>query len=383
MFAKSSLAIAVIAFLIAGRFDAQSVSTQSSTPGIEAELRTQYKLTQMRTENGVTSVLQQGTVLIIQKDGVLGVPPVDSNVPQTTYKEGVLQPGAASRTSRFLRTGEKVNVTKIEVDSKNDKVVLTIVECDPCNDAQQPSSFMSKVVFEYPKGYLQIAEPSQVQDVIAEVLTPQPISSAPPNVSADRTTTCSDFESCMRDGNQAFQDGQWDQAFGYFWKASSLEPTKHDALTSIGSVYLASAQYEKLPALWDRELNMGGSLSFLVCRPRLGVCQSDRSNRGSLILTPKLLSFVTPSGDTVFSASPQEVTSVEVANKRRPLTRNELHMKVKGKNYDFYLVPLGIDCGKEETAYCEEDAAVGQQLAVFTYFTQAIPKLVAGSLGKP
>jgi tetratricopeptide (TPR) repeat protein len=178
MFAKSSLAIAVVVVLAA--LNAGSVRAQTDSAAMETSLKAQYKLATIKIDNGALSIVQPGAVLVIQEDGILGVPPSESNVPLTTFKvqEGVRQPGTASRTSRLLRAGDKVYVTKIGVDSANDSVLLTLVECDACNNVQKPSSLMSRLVFELPKGYLQMADASQVSDAINEVLLPEATASA-------------------------------------------------------------------------------------------------------------------------------------------------------------------------------------------------------------
>ena len=187
MFAKPSLAITAIVILVAGIAGARPASAQSDSAGpLQTKLEKQYRLTKMKTDNGVASVIQPGAVLVIQQEGIFGVPPTDSKAAQTTYRveKEELQPGAVSRTSRPLRGGEKVYVTRIDVDGKNDKVSLTIVECDACNSVQQPSSYTAEVVFQYPKDYLQGAESGQVQEGIDAVLLPAadipPTSSAAP-----------------------------------------------------------------------------------------------------------------------------------------------------------------------------------------------------------
>jgi hypothetical protein len=76
------------------------------------------------------------------------------------------------QNTRQLTIGEKVYITKIDVHTKNDKIMLTIVECDPCNGVQQPTSYKSAVVFQFPKDYLSKADPSQIKDVISLVLAP-------------------------------------------------------------------------------------------------------------------------------------------------------------------------------------------------------------------
>jgi len=150
------------------------------TPSLEDQLKQQYKLTKMGYDASGPSITDAGTVLVIQKGGILGVPPTQLTVGVSTFKDGELHsPGAGQQMflgqiTRFLQVGEKVYVLKIGVNlknSKSDRVSMFIVECDSCNGLNQPSSYKAQVNFEYPKGYLSSADPSQVEDVINQVLT--------------------------------------------------------------------------------------------------------------------------------------------------------------------------------------------------------------------
>lgn len=147
------------------------------------QLKAQYKLAKMGSDSSGISVVEPGTALVIQKGGILGVPPTNAVIASATYKDHELHgpnaflAGMVAKISRQLSVGEKVYVTKIDVrnkdvHAKNDKVTLYIVECDSCNNVQQPSSFVSAVAFEFPKDYLSKADVSQVEDVISEVLAP-------------------------------------------------------------------------------------------------------------------------------------------------------------------------------------------------------------------
>lgn len=176
---KISLAVSVGVVLIAGIFYAGSADAQdASAASLADHLKTQYKLAKMGSDSSGWSVVEAGTVLVIQKGGILGVPPGNAAMAPATYKDGDLHRpnafGAAllGQNTRQLAVGEKVYVTRIDVHPKNDKIMLTIVECDSCNGVQQPSSYKSAVVFQFPKDYLSNADASQIKDVISLVLAP-------------------------------------------------------------------------------------------------------------------------------------------------------------------------------------------------------------------
>jgi hypothetical protein len=176
---QNTLAVSVGVVLVAGILGVEAAQAQdSAASSLVDQLKTQYKLAKMGSDANGWSVVEAGTVLVIQKGGILGVPPGNATMAPATYKDGDLHRpngfGVAllGQNTRQLTIGEKVYITKIDVHTKNDKIMLTIVECDPCNGVQQPTSYKSAVVFQFPKDYLSKADPSQIKDVISLVLAP-------------------------------------------------------------------------------------------------------------------------------------------------------------------------------------------------------------------
>jgi hypothetical protein len=152
-------------------FHAQAQDTSASS--LAAQLKTQYQLTKMSPNGRITD---PGTVLVIQKDGLLGVPPASAAMCPATYKDGSLHPPATMHCGgdvRKLATGEKVYVLQIAANPRLDRVDLLIVECDSCNDAPKPASYKVSVGFQFPKGYLTGADVGQIEDVIAQLLAPE------------------------------------------------------------------------------------------------------------------------------------------------------------------------------------------------------------------
>ena len=141
------------------------------------QLKGLYKVTKFGVDAAGFTVLNAGTVLVIQKGGILGVPPANVTMGTSVFKDGELhQPSAGNRmilgnVTRFLTVGEKVYVQKVDVNLKTDKVAFTIVECDSCNGVNQPSLYKSVVSFEFAKGTLATADPAQVEDTIGQVFT--------------------------------------------------------------------------------------------------------------------------------------------------------------------------------------------------------------------
>lgn len=173
---KLNIVSQVIAILLAG-FAPGRLAVAQDAPGasLADHLQAQYKLTKIGSDSSRLTIVEPGTVLVIQKEGILGVPPGNMAIAPATYMDGKLHsPGAAARSllgnnTRLLEIGEKVYALKLDVNIKNELVSLTIMECDSCNGITQPLSYKSQVNFQFPKGYLELAEVEQVEEVIGKV----------------------------------------------------------------------------------------------------------------------------------------------------------------------------------------------------------------------
>jgi curli biogenesis system outer membrane secretion channel CsgG len=165
----------IVAVIAAGIIPWAMAGAQSADT-LEGQIAAQYKVTKLGADSSGLTVIQEGTVLTIKKGGILSVPQVDAGAPlANVVKDGDIQsPSAAlvktKKDTKFLPVGEKVYVSKLDVNRKESKVTLNIVECDSCNSAAAPSFRKAQVVFVYPKGYLDGADSGQVSDVISQVL---------------------------------------------------------------------------------------------------------------------------------------------------------------------------------------------------------------------
>lgn len=170
------MAVTVVPF---SQSKAQAVSLQE-------QLAAQYKLVKMGSDTSGYSVVDPGTLLAVQKGGILGVPYSDANVLSTKYEGGAIHsPSGLSvlgrksimgrfgkeQTTHLFQVGDKVYPTKIDVNIAKDAVALTIVECDTCNKTDPPTYNKAQVVFQFPKGSLANASAGQVEDTIGQVLS--------------------------------------------------------------------------------------------------------------------------------------------------------------------------------------------------------------------
>ncbi len=161
---------------------AQSVSLQD-------QLAAQYKLAKVGSDTSGYSVVEEGTLLAIQKGGLMGGPYSDKTVLTNKYENGnVHGPNAAmtearkrvfghfsqtqseGQTTKLFKKGDKVYPTKIEVKLDKDLVVLGVVACDTCNKTDPPTYNKANVEFQFPKGSLAKASAGDVEDTIGQLL---------------------------------------------------------------------------------------------------------------------------------------------------------------------------------------------------------------------
>jgi hypothetical protein len=176
MISRFKWAVRVAALLAAVASCGMAARAQGT---LQADLEKTYKPAKMGTDSTGTVVVEAGTVLTLNKGGVLGVPYDNMVFCPSHYQDGTLKPPntmcklSVAKVSKYINSGEKVYVTKIEIIQKDEKVIFSIVECDSCNNVQSASQMKSQIVFHYPKGYLEGgADAGQVGDIIGQVLTP-------------------------------------------------------------------------------------------------------------------------------------------------------------------------------------------------------------------
>jgi hypothetical protein len=177
-------AIFVAAMLVAVIVPWPLASAQA--PTLQEQLGAQYKLVKMGSDTSGYSVVEKGTLLAIQKGGILGVPYSDQSVQSTKYEGGVVKgPNALltkgigfgmkkfgkEQTTHLMAVGDKVYPTKIDVNVAKDQVTLGIVACDTCNKTDPPTYMKANVVFQFPKGSLAAANAGSVEDTIGQLLS--------------------------------------------------------------------------------------------------------------------------------------------------------------------------------------------------------------------
>jgi hypothetical protein len=162
------------ALAVCGVFLVSTLAGQ--TPSLQEQLKAQYKLVKVRADANGLTVVDPGTVLDVQKGGLLGVAPQIAVFCPAKFQDGDLKApngfcaAMVKQTSRYLQVGTKVYPLRIDVNLDKDKVSFQVVECDSCSGVQQPSFYKSEVVFQFAKGSLRNTSVPQVEDTIGQVL---------------------------------------------------------------------------------------------------------------------------------------------------------------------------------------------------------------------
>jgi hypothetical protein len=176
------------------------VAQAAPVVSLEEQLKAQYQMVKMGGDSNGPAVLEAGTILAIQKGGILGVPYGNMNLLPAKYQDGTLHPPVTATsntatavgqkvcgllgkcsgvkdqvgkqtTTRLFQVGEKVYPSKIEVNPGKDLVALSVISCDSCNKVDPPTYYKSEVIFQFAKGYLAKASVPQVEDTIAQVFS--------------------------------------------------------------------------------------------------------------------------------------------------------------------------------------------------------------------
>jgi hypothetical protein len=157
---------------------------------LQEQLAAQYKVVKMGSDTSGYSVIEDGTLLAVQKGGMLGVPYSDKTSLTNKYEGGTVhgpsslmvsgrkallghfsQTESQGQTTKLFAKGDKVYPTKIEVSLEKDTVTMGIVACDTCNKTDPTTYNKANVVFAFPKGSLGKASAGEVEDTIGQLLS--------------------------------------------------------------------------------------------------------------------------------------------------------------------------------------------------------------------
>jgi hypothetical protein len=174
---------AVLAILMSGS------PARAQAPTLQEQLAAQYKMVKMGSDTSGYAVVEEGTLLAIQKGGIMGVPYSDKTALTTKYENGAVhspnsvmtearkrvfghfsQTASEGQTTHLFAKGDKVYPSKIDVNVDKDTVAMAIIACDTCNNTNPPTYNKAQVVFQFPKGSLAKASAGDVEDTIGQLL---------------------------------------------------------------------------------------------------------------------------------------------------------------------------------------------------------------------
>jgi tetratricopeptide (TPR) repeat protein len=167
------IAISLVALILPWR---AATGQNAPTASLAEQLRAQYKVVKMGPQDNGAKVLEPGTVLVVQKGGVIAVPYTSTTVCPSRYQDGkidspdALCPEMARKNSRPFKVGEKTYASQIDVDLKKEKISFRIIACDSCNGTNPGTSFKSEVIFQFAPGFLEHASVPEVEDTIGDIL---------------------------------------------------------------------------------------------------------------------------------------------------------------------------------------------------------------------
>jgi hypothetical protein len=188
----------VVSFLI-GPFAALLLAAPQA-PGLKATIEQQvnkeYPVTRVGA-NGV--VIQIGSILILQEDGLKAIPATYQGYFANNVKKGarikpnIVQhigaggPGEYLTDARLLQVGEKVYLTKVDI--KETEIVFSVQSCGGCNPATVDPypPFRASLAFGFGKGDLATTDFKDVKETIARIFaveSPATTPLAPTAVSA-------------------------------------------------------------------------------------------------------------------------------------------------------------------------------------------------------
>ncbi len=174
----------IVAGLVTGSVWA---SPQEPNGELDKQLRATFVPTRLAADR--VKVIQAGTVLTVQKDGIGAISPAagmgrlsgsDQAFYPNIYKSGTVRHDALRGmfleklgSIRDLAVNEQVYLLKLEY--KGSSVILDVQTCGTCDPKLvDPENVPARaaVAFQFPKGFLDTATPVQVQTVISHVFAP-------------------------------------------------------------------------------------------------------------------------------------------------------------------------------------------------------------------
>ncbi len=181
-----------------------------------------------------------------------------------------------------------------------------------------------------------------------------------------RNSTCATFEDCFQIASGAFAQKDWESAKSFTERAISIESDRPESYAMLGTIYLYKNDFGKYGLMWDKALQLGGTLQWTVCHERALDCE-----RGVLTANKKEVRFINEKGKVAFNVVPSEVTPAG-GSALKIGHAAFLRVKVNNKNYNLYFWPDDVDCAVKGM-YIECDGmGFSQQAAMANYIIKRV-----------
>jgi hypothetical protein len=260
---KIKMAVLVAALMVAGIMPCLVGAQDLPAVSLDDRLKAHYTLVKMGWNSGGATLVEEGTVLVIKKDGILSVPygdqPVaakyqDGTVHSPSARGGLMEKAGKQQPTRLFKVGERVYPSKIAVNRPKDQVTVSIVACDACNNVSPTTFYKADVVFQFPKGTLASTSVSQVEDTIAELLN---IDDSPGDQGGAQVGTGNDASNANADANANDQQAGNQQGGGgeqAQQEAPGPEPQQIEKGQTPGQVKAVLGQPDKIVNFGSKQI---------------------------------------------------------------------------------------------------------------------------------
>jgi hypothetical protein len=187
---------------------------------------------------------------------------------------------------------------------------------------------------------------------------------------------CGDYSTCLQKGDAAFHAHNWPLAVADFKTASGMDSAKPEVWAKLGLAELPSSRGGELTSTWDNALGRGGTVAFPVWH-----YSTFHFKKGLFRMSNGSVTFTDANGETVFSVSPPQISSLQAHHPPLGGDAWSFGMKVGGHRYWFTFQPLGVEC--TSPIRCSNPTGYVQEAVVADYVVQAIQRLAAGTLTPP
>lgn len=153
-----------------------------------------------------------------------------------------------------------------------------------------------------------------------------------------RNASCTTFDSCYQGATEAFTQKDWQTASTFVERALTLQPDRPEGYSLLGTLYLYKNDFNNSAQMWDKALQLGGTLQWTACHERTFDCE-----RGLLTANSQEVTFTSEAGKVAFNVAPSEVAPAS-ENALRIGRSAYLRVKVNKKNYNFYFWPDDVEC---------------------------------------